>query len=183
MLVSLRPYQILNTNILQNLSPIFLVRAMSNHSSRLQRCETQLQDFLAEALNGVSPDSLARRPAPEKWSAHENLAHLARYHQVFLERVETILTETAPSFRGYRAENDPEWPKWQSMPSQQMLANMSSLRMKLMARLRSLREEDFSRTGIHSRFGEMSLALWLEFFLVHEGHHLNVVLNLVRSNR
>jgi hypothetical protein len=23
----------------------------------------------------------------------------------------------------------------------------------------------------------MTLALWLEFFLVHEGHHLNVVLS------
>lgn len=154
---------------------------MPNNHSRLERCETQLQDFLAVALDGISLDSLARKPVPEKWSAHENLAHLARYHQVFLGRVEAILAETAPSVQRYRAENDPGWPKWQSMPSQQMLANMSSLRTKLMARLRSLSEEDFLRTGIHSSFGEMSLALWLEFFLVHEGHHLNVVLSLVRG--
>jgi uncharacterized damage-inducible protein DinB len=155
--------------------------AMSNHTSRLQRCETQLQDFLAEALDGIPLDSLVRKPVPEKWSAHENLAHLARYHQVFLGRLEAILAETAPSFHRYRADDDPEWPKWQSMPSPQMLANMASLRAQLMTRLRSVSEEDFSRTGIHSRFGEMSLALWLEFFLVHEGHHLNVVLGLVRG--
>jgi hypothetical protein len=148
----------------------------SSHASRLQRCETQLHDFLAEALRGVSPDALSRRAIPEKWSAIENLAHLARYHQVFLERVEQILTGPTPSFRGYRAENDPEWPRWTSMPPQQVLANLSSLRIKLMARLRSLSDEDFFRTGIHSKFGEMPLALWLEFFLVHEGHHLNVVL-------
>jgi uncharacterized damage-inducible protein DinB len=154
---------------------------MSSNSSRLQRCETQLQDFLAEALRGVSPESLSRRVIPEKWSAHENLAHLARYHEIFLNRIEKILREPAPLLRGYRAEEDPEWPKWVSMPSQQMLASLSSLRTKLMARLRSLSEEDFSRTGIHSRFGEMTLALWLEFFLVHEGHHLNVVLHLVRK--
>jgi hypothetical protein len=148
----------------------------SSHASRLQRCETQLQDFLAEALRGVPPGSLTRRAIPEKWSAHENLAHLARYHQVFLERLERILVEPAPSFRGYRAEDDPEWPRWVAMPPPQMLVNLSGLRTKLMARLRSLNEEDFSRTGIHSKLGEMSLALWLEFFLVHEGHHLNVVL-------
>lgn len=148
----------------------------SSHVSRLQRCETQLQDFLAEALRGVSPDALSRRAVPEKWSAHENLAHLARYHQVFLARIDRILNEQAPSFSGYRAEDDPEWPRWAGMPPQQMLVNLSGLRTKLMARLRSLNQEDFSRTGVHPKFGEMTLALWLEFFLVHEGHHLNVVL-------
>src|SRR5438309_10939277 len=118
-------------------------------SSRLQRCETQLQDFLAEALRDVPLDSLSRRAVPEKWSAHENLAHLARYHQVFLERLERILVEPAPSFRGYRAEADPEWPRWAAMPPQQMLVTLSGLRTKLMARLRSLNQEDFRRTGIH----------------------------------
>jgi hypothetical protein len=147
------------------------------NSSRLQRCETQLEDFLTEALRGVAPGTLSRRAIPEKWSAAENLAHLARYHQIFLERVERILTEQSPSFRGYRAEDDSEWPRWSSMEPQEVLANLSSLRTKLMARLRPLNESDFERTGIHSKFGEMTLALWLEFFLVHEGHHLNVVLN------
>jgi hypothetical protein len=148
----------------------------SSHASRLQRCETQLHDFLAEALRGVSPDLLTRRAIPEKWSAIENLAHLARYHQVFLERIEQILTGPTPSFGGYRAENDPEWPRWTAMPPPLLLTTLSSLRIKLMARLRSLNEEDFSRTGIHFKLGEMTLALWLEFFLVHEGYHLNVVL-------
>ena len=148
----------------------------NSHLSRLQRCETQLQDFLAEALRGIDLNSLTEKKTPEKWSAHENLAHLARYHQVFLERLERILVEPAPSFRGYRAEADPEWPRWAAMPPQQMLVTLSGLRTKLMARLRSLNQEDFRRTGIHSKFGEMSLALWLEFFLVHEGHHLNAVL-------
>ena len=146
------------------------------NASRLQRCETQLQDFLAEALRGVSLDSLALRANPEKWSALENLAHLARYHQVFLERIEQILTQQTPSFRGYRAENDPEWPRWAGMQPALLLTTLSSLRTKLMAKLRSLSDSDFSRTGIHSKFGEMTLALWLEFFLVHEGHHLNMVL-------
>ena len=154
----------------------------NSSSSRLQRCESQLQDFLAEALRGVAPDALSRRATPEKWSAAENLAHLARYHQIFLERIERILTQPAPCLRGYRAEDDPEWPRWVSMQPQQVLANLSALRTKLMARLRSLNVSDFQRTGIHSKFGEMTLALWLEFFLVHEGHHLNVVLHLVRAH-
>jgi uncharacterized damage-inducible protein DinB len=149
--------------------------------SRLQRCETQLQDFLAVALSGVSLDTLRASPAPGKWSAHEQLAHLARYHQIFLQRIERILAEQTPEFPRYRAEDDPEWAAWTSLPTPQVLVRISSMRTKLMARLRSLSDEDFERIGVHPKFGAMSLSLWLEFFLVHEAHHLYVVLQLVRS--
>jgi uncharacterized damage-inducible protein DinB len=154
----------------------------NSNLSRLQRCETQLQDFLAVALNGVPAEELTAKTVPDKWSAHEQLAHLARYHQIFLQRIERILAEQAPEFPRYRAEDDTEWAMWQSMPSQQVLVRLSSRRIKLMAQLRSLGEEDFERTGIHPKFGKMSLSLWLEFFLVHEAHHLYVVLQLVKKN-
>ncbi len=150
-------------------------------STRLHRCETQLQDFLAVTLSGVSAETLSARRIPGKWSAHEQLAHLARYHQIFLQRIDRMLSERAPEFSRYRAEEDPEWPAWTSLPTPQLLVRLSSMRAKLMARLRSLREEDFACTGVHPKFGAMSLSLWLEFFLVHEGHHLYVVLQLVRS--
>lgn len=132
-------------------------------------------------LDGVSVDSLTARVVPGQWSAHEQLAHLARYHQIFLQRIDRILAEQAPEFPRYRAEDDPEWPAWTGLPTAQLLVRISSMRAKLMARLRSLSEEDFERTGVHPKFGAMSLSLWLEFFLVHEGHHLYVVLQLVRE--
>ncbi|MGZ4842975.1 MAG: DinB family protein [Candidatus Angelobacter sp.] len=153
----------------------------NSNSTRLQRCETQLQDFLAVTLKGVPLEALSVKVVPGKWSAHEQLAHLARYHQIFLQRIDRILTEEAPEFPRYRAEGDPDWPAWSGLPTPQLLVRISSMRAKLMARLRSLSEEDFERTGIHPKFGAMSLALWLEFFLVHEAHHLYVVLQLVRS--
>lgn len=155
---------------------------MSNsNTSRIQRCETQLQDFLAVTLTGVSAETLHAQPVPGKWSAHEQLAHLARYHQIFLQRIDRILTEQAPEFPRYRAEEDPEWPAWSGLPTAQLLVRISSMRAKLMARLRSLSEDDFERTGVHPKFGAMSLSLWLEFFLVHEAHHLYMVLQLVRK--
>lgn len=153
----------------------------NSNSSRLQRCETQLQDFLDVTLRGVPLETLPATVVPGKWSAHEQLAHLARYHQVFLQRIDRILAEQAPEFPRYRAEDDPEWPAWRDLPTQQLLVRISSMRAKLMARLRSLNEEGFERTGVHPKFGAMSLSLWLEFFLVHEAHHLYVVLQLVRS--
>lgn len=153
----------------------------NSNQTRLQRCETQLHDFLAAALNGVPADALHEKPVSGKWSAHEQLAHLARYHQIFLQRIERILAEQSPEFPRYRAEEDSEWKTWTSMTTQQVLVRLSSMRIKLMAQLHSLSEQDFTRTGVHPKFGEMSLSLWLEFFLVHEAHHLYVVLQLVRG--
>jgi uncharacterized damage-inducible protein DinB len=151
------------------------------HSARLQRCETQLRDFLDEALGGVSLETISEPRIEGKWSALENLAHLARYQEIFLERLERILSQTNPSFPIYRAEQDPEWPAWQKLASKDVLAKLAASREKIVARLKSLSAEDYARTGVHPRFGEMSLALWVEFFLAHEGHHLYAVLQQVRG--
>ncbi len=153
----------------------------STISSRLQRCETQLRDFLDAALRGVPVERILEPPIPGKWSAHENLAHLGRYHEVFLERIERILTEPNPAFGRYRAEDDPRWETWRTLSYKEVAGKLASMREMLVTKLKSLSAEDYARTGTHPKFGEMTLALWVEFFLVHEAHHLYVVLQLVRA--
>jgi uncharacterized damage-inducible protein DinB len=152
-------------------------------TSRLQRCETQLRDFLDEVLRGVPVERILEQAVPGKWSANENLAHLGRYHEIFLERIERILAEDKPVFTRYRAEEDPQWEVWRNLAYKEVAEKMAGLREMLVTRLKTLSAEDYSRTGIHSKFGEMTLALWLEFFLTHEAHHLYTVLQLVRSPR
>lgn len=153
----------------------------TTHFDRIHRCETQLRDFLDESLRGIPPTVLARPLIAGKWTALENLAHLARYHEVFLQRLDQILSGNSPVLPRYRAEEDPEWPRWQAFAADDVMARLGSLRAQLVGRLRSLKENDFLKTATHPKFGEMTLSLWLEFFLVHEGHHLYAVLQQVRS--
>src|SRR5262249_16832805 len=147
----------------------------------IHRCKTQMTGFLEETLRGIPSDSLSRQMIPGKWSALENLAHLGRYHEVFLERLEQMLGERVPTFARYRAEEDPRWEAWRSLPAVEVLSRLQSLRAQLERKLASLDENDFNKTGVHPKFGEMTVSLWLEFFLVHEGHHLYAVLQQVRS--
>jgi uncharacterized damage-inducible protein DinB len=151
-----------------------------HNTSRLQRCETQLRDFLDEALRGVPVEKILEQAVPGKWSANENLAHLGRYHEIFLERIERILTEENPAFSRYRAEDDPQWEAWRTLAYKEVAEKLSSLREMLVARLKTLSAADYKRTGTHPKFGEMTPALWVEFFLVHEAHHLYVALQQVR---
>jgi len=156
-------------------------RMSPSTSARLQRFETQLREFLDESLRGVSVETVSEPRVKGKWSALENLAHLARYQEIFLERVEKILAQENPAFCIYRAEQDPEWNAWRELAYKEVLARMTASREKILAQLKSLSADDYARTGVHPRFGQMTLALWLEFFLVHEGHHLYAVLQQVRG--
>ncbi len=144
------------------------------------RIRAQL-DCLATVLAGTSEGALERKPIPDKWSAKENLAHLARYHEVFLDRMRQILKEDRPELPRYKAEDDPQWPSWQSLPAREVMERLRRLRAQLVAQVEGLSDGDLIRTGRHSRFGEMTLTQWLEFFLLHEAHHLFVVMQRVRE--
>ena len=153
----------------------------SSNCARLQRCESQLRGFLDEAVHGVPVEVILQPPASGKWSANEHLAHLARYHQIFLERIDRILKEQRPAFSRYRAEEDTAWAHWKAHGYKEVAGELAAGRERLIARLKALSDADYERTGIHPKLGEMSLALWLEFFLVHEAHHLYAVLQLVKG--
>jgi uncharacterized damage-inducible protein DinB len=136
-----------------------------------ERLRTQLES-LATVLAGASMDAISRPPASGKWSAHEHLAHLARHHEVMLERLRLILNEDRPNLPRYRAENDPEWARWRSLPLDEVLSLLKAQRAEIVRLVDGLDEEDVARVGVHPALGPLNLGEWIEVFLLHEGHHL-----------
>ncbi len=106
----------------------------------LARLRSQL-DALPAVLGDASEERLRRRPASGAWSAHENLAHLARHHEVMLERIERMLREDRPALPRYRAEEDPRWPAWADRGPAEVLSALGELRARLVARVESLDAE------------------------------------------
>ncbi len=98
-----------------------------------------------------------------------------------LERLARIGAEDRPPLPAYRAETDPEWPRWLALPPDEVLARLRALRAQLVALVRPLGPHDLARTGLHSRLGPMTVEEWLEFFLVHEAHHLYVAMKRARG--
>jgi len=143
--------------------------------STLQRLETQL-DVVSMLLSDANPEALMSRGASGQWSVHENLAHLARHHAVFLQRIHRILAENAPELDRYRVEDDSAWLEWSSLSTEELLSRLRALRTEMIRLISGLSEEDASRVGIHPLFGEMAITLWVEFFLLHEAHHLYTVM-------
>ncbi|MGH9442661.1 MAG: DinB family protein [Thermoanaerobaculia bacterium] len=144
------------------------------------RLTSQFGSWVAVAGDLDLPN-LERVPAPGKWSARQHLAHLARIHEVYGKRIDSILSEGAPALPAYRAENDPDWPSWDRLPVGEVFERARRLRSRMIDQILPLTDLDLARIGVHGRLGPLPLSLWLEFFLSHEGHHLYEILKLVRE--
>lgn len=146
------------------------------------RLAAQLES-LSHTLKGLAEADLKREPGEGKWSIHQQIAHLARQHEVMLRRIDRIRTEASPSLDRYSAESDPEWPSMAARSSNGVLAILYSLRRDLVGIVDSLSPGEWARVGVHPVLGPMNLVEWLDFFLLHEAHHLYTIRLLAGSSR
>jgi hypothetical protein len=149
----------------------------------LLRLEKQLE-VVPLLLGGASAEEMMARSASGDWSPHENLAHLARHHAVFLERLQRIIAEDAPELTRYRAEKDSTWGEWTSLTTDEVISRLHTLRAEIVEFIKRLSDAESNRVGIHPLFGQMDLTQWVEFFLLHEAHHLyKVMIRLGETKR
>jgi DinB superfamily len=133
-------------------------------------------ETLSEIIGTLSEQELRQRVIPDKWSAFENIAHLAAFQPAFIHRLERIGHEEIPVFERYVAEKDPMFPVYLEKSQQDLLADLAVNRSRINA---ILEEIELLRTGRHPKFGLMTVAQWTEFFLLHEAHHLFTIFKLV----
>lgn len=148
----------------------------------LDRLSTQ-HEVIDVLILGMSDELLRFRPIPEKWSVHENIAHLACYQPRVIVRTKTILAQDNPSFDRYIPEDDPEFPKFLSMSVEELIKHLKTSRLEILNLVFNLTDEQLKRTGVHSKFGKMNLVEWTEFFLLHEAHHIYTIFKLIQGQK
>jgi uncharacterized damage-inducible protein DinB len=148
--------------------------------SILDRLKTQ-HLTLADIISRLNIKQIINKPVPEKWGIHENMAHLVKYQKLFIDRVDKILTSDTPIFEPYRAEIDFEFDTFVQKSPDNLLSEINADRRILTLRIECLTENDLQRVGIHTTYGKMNLLDWLEFFLLHESHHLFTIFKLVHK--
>lgn len=149
-------------------------------SSIATRLQHQHQT-IREVTRDIPDDILRRTVVPGKWSAHANIAHLAAYQPVFIERLGRILREPGPAFGRYVAEEDPLFPGYLERSSASLLDQIDDDRSRILTLLGDADESFLKRTGLHPRFGLLTVVDWTEFFLLHEAHHLYTLFALVHA--
>jgi hypothetical protein len=155
---------------------------MALSASILARLRHQ-HETIGELIGLLPEQQLRQRVNPEKWSAHENIAHLAAYQPVFLGRIARIQTEDNPFFPRYVAEEDPEFSASCQKTLAGLLETIQADRQTIVALLEGMTETSLQRTGLHARYGQFPLSQWTDFFLLHEAHHLYTIFMLVQECR
>src|SRR5258708_23848530 len=126
----------------------------------------------AELVSGVSEELLSRR-WKGKWSAKENLAHLADLQPLDDQRLREYLVGAAALSVADPANHVTEVACHNQVPIGRLVERLRAGRLELACKLEALTEDEVSRTALHPRLQQpMRLWDWAYFVPEHDDHHL-----------
>lgn len=129
-------------------------------------------------IDGLSDEIIRRQVIPGKWSIFENIVHLQTYQHTFCARMKQLLTGSEPTFTRYTAEADPMFLDNCHKTMREIIQDLLSMRKHMYNEIFALGEEDLAKTATHPVFGKMDILQWLNFFLLHEAHHMFTIFKL-----
>ncbi len=150
------------------------------YMSLLDRLRNQ-HETIEQVIAKTDKSRITFHPEVGKWSIHDNIAHLAKYQSVFMERVQAILKADSPTFEPYRAETDPDFESWRYRTLTELIKTLKADRETVVKLITELPEQQLQRGGIHKKFGKLTIIQWTEFFLLHEAHHIFTVFRLAND--
>jgi uncharacterized damage-inducible protein DinB len=150
------------------------VQMPSSISTRLHYQHKVLMDI----IDGFSDEQIRRNAVAGKWSIFENIVHLQTYQHVFIQRIKQIREENNPGFPRYSAEGDPLFLENCGKSTREVMQNLITTRKEMTADMTIIPSADLIKTGVHPHFGQMNVLKWMNFFLLHEAHHLFTIFKL-----
>jgi len=126
---------------------------------------------LERKLAGTSKGDLRRRPAPEKWSAAQILAHLADLEMLWGYRIRLILGENGAPLAGMDQDRWAESGRYDRADPARSLAAFRAVRTANLDLIGRLSPAALSRWGAHSQFGRLRISRILRLVAGHDLNH------------
>ena len=127
---------------------------------------------LASALERFPRETWQFRPAPNQWTIHEIIVHIADSEANSYVRCRRLLAEPGSSILGY---NEGTWARelqYHHQSTEDALELFKWLRRSSYSLIRELPESAWSNTAIHSENGPMTLDDWLGVYATHIPDHI-----------
>jgi hypothetical protein len=136
---------------------------------------------LRREIRDLSPRQMKTRPAPDKWSIQEILAHLDDVEEVAMRaRVAAMIEQDHPTLLPFDQEArviEMEYKKKGLLAS---LARFTRQRRANVKWLRTLRPAQLSRRGLHQKVGEITTGEMIHEWAFHDLGHLKQILEVKR---
>jgi hypothetical protein len=130
---------------------------------------------LERLIKGVSTARLCKRPAPEKWSVSEIVAHLADGEIVGGFRMRLILGAPGTPIVAYDQDKWVTSGHYDKRDPRKSVEQFRVLREGNLALLRSLIPEQWKHYGMHSERGRESIEHIVRMFAGHDINHLRQI--------
>ena len=158
-----------NTPSILNLNPHTVERLLNQHKT------------LKSYIDDLPPEAIYNRLNSDKFSIHETISYLTRFHHVLLNRLVRMMEEVNPYFEVYKPDCDPEFHFTCAKSTGSLLHELYRLRSNIISKIESLPTENYARVGTHAVLGRMNISQWIEFFLLHESNQLFRIFKLAGS--
>ena len=137
---------------------------------------------LVGLIEGQRRPSLARRPAPGKWSTVEIVAHLADAELAFGWRIRSMLASPGVSLAWWDQHLWSEKCVYARVPVRESLATFSVLRSSNLALLRRVPQAMHAAAyGVHDKRGRQSVREFVVLEAAHDLNHLSQIHRLLQG--
>ena len=137
---------------------------------------------LQKLIKPLSKKRLRRRPAGDKWSIGEILAHLADAELVAGWRLRSILTQDGVPIQAFDQDSWAKTFRYEKRDARESLRVFRTLRENNLALLRSVPEKLWENYGMHAERGKESVAHMVRLFAGHDVNHMKQVEEIVKAN-
>lgn len=130
---------------------------------------------IARLVKGVSRKKLSQRPASDKWSVTEILAHLADSELVYGFRIRIILEAGGTPIQGIDQD---AWAKFSNYAKHDPMLSLEAFRItreRMVRLLKSLPRESWDFYGMHSERGKETVTRVVEMLAGHDVNHMKQI--------
>lgn len=135
---------------------------------------------LAELLKGKDKQLLTRRPAPEKWSVAEIVAHLADAEISVSWRVRQILSKDGIAIQAFDQDAWASTFNYAGRDPQASLELFRALRTANIALLKSVPPELWNNYGMHAERGKETITHIVRMIAGHDINHMRQIEAIVK---
>ena len=137
---------------------------------------------LEKLIKGVPTSKLRKRPAPDKWSVGEILAHLADAEIVGGFRMRLILGAPGTPIPAFDQDRWVSSGHYDKRNPRRSVEQFRTLREANLALLKSLTREQWKHHGVHSERGVETIDRIAHMFAGHDLNHLRQIERILRKD-
>jgi hypothetical protein len=135
---------------------------------------------LERLIKGASPSRLRKRPAPNKWSVVEILAHLAEVEIAVGFRIRMVLGAPGTPIAAFDQDAWVLSGHYEKRDPRKSIEQFRVLRQANLALLKTLTPEQWQHYGIHSERGQESVELIVRMLAGHDLNHIQQIERILR---